>query len=74
MKRIAPIIVTILVLAYLSIYVSIAFFMKDEAFVGKAVLAVMGIGSIAMMGAMIATLISRLKEINKEDKDDLSKY
>jgi len=74
MKRIAPIIVTILVLAYLSIYVGIAFFMKDEAFVGKAVLAVMGIGSIAMMGAMIATLISRLKEISKEDKDDLSKY
>lgn len=74
MKRIAPIIITILILAYLSVYLGIALFIKDTSFIGRAILAVMGIGSVGMMGAMIATLISRLKEISKEDKDDLSKY
>lgn len=74
MKRIAPIIVTILILAYLSVYLGIALFVKDSSVVGRVVLAIIGIGSVSMMGAMIATLISRLKEISKEDKDDLSKY
>lgn len=74
MKRIAPIIVTILILAYLSVYLGIALFVKDSSVIGRVVLAIIGIASVSMMGAMIATLISRLKEISKEDKDDLSKY
>lgn len=74
MKRVAPIIVTILILAYLSTYLLVALFVKDNTLIGKAVLGVIGIGSLSMMIAMIITLISRLKEISKEEKDDLSKY
>jgi hypothetical protein len=32
-----------------------------------------GLFIVAIMGGMIATLITRLKEIDKEDKNDLSK-
>jgi hypothetical protein len=74
MKRIAPIIVTILILVYLSFYLGVAIFTKDNSSIGKTVLVILGIGSLSMMIAMIATLITRLKEIKKEEKDDLSKY
>jgi hypothetical protein len=40
----------------------------------KLIMSVVGIGSLLMIGALIYTLVIRIKEIDKEDDDDLSKY
>jgi len=74
MKKLAPIIVTILVSGYLCFYIAIAFFINDHTLIGSIVVALLGVGSFGVLVAMIYTLIIRLKEIDKEDDDDISKY
>lgn len=74
-KMIAPIIVTIFVLAVLFMYLSVIFFTSSQ---------VTGLSSLFLVGTMIVlvililtmiyVLIKRIKEIKEEDKDDLSKY
>lgn len=75
MKKIAPFIITILVCGWISIYIGILFFASGEAGgIGRVFLGVIGIGMVGVVIAMIYTLIIRIKEIDKEDDDDLSKY
>lgn len=74
MKKLPPIIVTIIFSAYICVYIGMALFTKESSFIGRLFLSAIGIGAVCMLAAMIVTLITRLKEIDKEDKDDLSKY
>ncbi|MGL5257477.1 MAG: hypothetical protein ACRC76_10570 [Proteocatella sp.] len=76
MKKITPIIITIIVCFFITLY-AFGFIMAalTESTliikIGAFALALIPIGIII---AMIFTLIERLKEIKEEDKDDLSKY
>ena len=65
MKKLPPIIITIIVSAYISIYIGIAFFSNESDLIGRIFLGAMGVGAIGLLIAMIATLIIRLKEIYK---------
>lgn len=76
MKKLAPIIVTIIVCAWTSVY-TIGLLMAaqgETSLFGNAVLILFAIFSSGIFIAMVWTLIIRLREINKEDKDDISKY
>lgn len=76
MKKIVPVIITIIVICYLMLYLllPLSLFGEGEPIFAKVL--VIGMAAIAagMIVAMISTLITRLKEINKEDEDDLSQY
>lgn len=76
MKKIAPVIVTIIMVSYLAFYLWLPFGItqKAEPFMGKAVLVAIFAGAVGMIVAVVYTLILRLKEIDKEDDNDLSKY
>lgn len=75
MKKLAPIIVTIVVSGYIIIYIGLFFFSSEEVEgFEKILLGALGVGAVIMLVLMIYTLIIRLKEIDKEDDDDLSKY
>ncbi|MDA3845782.1 MAG: hypothetical protein PF505_04435 [Vallitaleaceae bacterium] len=75
-KKIAPIIIVIIMTSYLIVYaVALTFGMLSE--VPAFVSLMLGIGAIIVLIAIIGliyTLVERLKEIDKEDDDDLSKY
>lgn len=76
MKKLAPIIVTIIVCAWTAVY-TIGLLMAaqgETSLFGNAVLFLFAIFSSGIFIAMVWTLIIRLREINKEDKDDISKY
>ena len=80
MKKIAPIIITAILIGYLAFYLwiplnifrNVAF----ETFAAKLIGAAVGAGAVGMITAAVYTLVLRLKEIDKEekDKDDLSQY
>ena len=78
MKKLAPIVITAILIAYLAIYLWIPFNLNQDPgpWFGKALWAAVGAGAVGMITAAVYTLIIRLKEIDKEekDKDDLSKY
>lgn len=78
MKKLAPIVITAILIGYLAFYLWIPFSLTDgpEPWFGKIITAAVGAGAVGMMTAAVYTLIIRLKEIDKEekDKDDLSKY
>jgi len=77
-KKLAPIVITAILIGYLAFYLWIPFNLTDgpEPWFGKIIAAAVGAGAVGMMTAAVYTLIIRLKEIDKEekDKDDLSKY
>ncbi len=75
MKKIAPTVITIITVIYLGAYSYVLFFVVPD-FVGiaKILLAFVGLVVLCILAAMLYTLRQRLKEIDKEDKDDLSKY
>ncbi len=74
MKKVAPIIVTILTVLYLGGYAYALLFLTDGMGVGRIIMGIVGLVILGVLCAMIYTLIVRLKEIDKEDEDDLSKY
>jgi pilus assembly protein TadC len=73
-KKIAPIIITVIAIGLVSLYLLGFFFalIFTESFALFFILGIFVI--IGIMIAIIYTLVERLKEIDKEDKDDLSKY
>lgn len=74
MKKIAPIIITILMLAYLGGYAYVMFFLVDGSGIGRLIAGFIG-GVLLLIGlAVVFTLKSRLKEINETDDEDLKKY
>lgn len=78
-KKIAPIIVTIIVGFFMLVYLSvilIASFSSKQKFdmYVYAILGLIATGILTSIIILIVTLMKRLKEIEEEDNDDLSKY
>ena len=75
MKKLAPIIITGIIVLYLGAYAFVLLVVLPEDMGnGKILLGLIGIIVLGVMVAMLYTLKERLKEIDKEKKDDLSKY
>ena len=75
-KKFAPILISTLVLLYFAMsvvgifdvpFARLSTMENAGIFFGLAVV-------VYLAGVMVVTLIERLREIDKEDKDDLSKY
>ena len=74
MKKAAPIIITLIMAIYLSGYAYVLLFMTKGMGLGRVVLGIIGLVVLGVLVALLYTLKERLKEIDKEDDDDLSKY
>ena len=70
-KMIAPIVITLLLIAYFVFYVHLLWYMPEALTPVKIVVAAV---VFALICAMIYILIQRIKEIKKGENDDLSKY
>ena len=70
-KMVAPVIITIIIVAYFLTVAVGMYFIQDAPFVLKALLILI---PLALAGMMIGTLYSRIKEIKGGEEDDLSKY
>ena len=68
-KMIAPIIITILIVAYYVVYFGLLIALIDG--VGKYVL---GIVPLLFAAIMVKVCIERINEIKKGEEDDISKY
>ena len=68
-KMIAPIVITIIIVAYYVVYFGFLITLLDG--VGKYAL---GIIPLALSAVMIKVCIERINEIKKGEEDDLSKY
>ena len=68
-KMIAPIIITVITVLYYVIYFGFVIALLDG--LGKLLL---GLLPLLLSAIMIAVCIERIKEINKGEEDDLSKY
>ena len=68
-KMIAPIIITILIVAYYVVYFGLLIALIDG--VGKYVL---GIVPLLFAAIMVKVCIERINEIRRGEEDDLSKY
>lgn len=74
MKKAAPIVITLIMAIYLGGYAYVLLFMTKGMGIGRIVLGVSGLVVLGVLMALLYTLRERLKEIDKEDDDDLSKY
>ena len=68
-KIIAPIIVTILLIAYFVLYFGVLIYLLDGI-----IKYAMGIIPFIFSGLSIAVCIERIKEIRRGEEDDISKY
>lgn len=69
-KYLAPIIFAVLIAASIILYYGFIAMHIDSLFVSIIIILVI----IALVVTMIAVLIQRIREIKKEEKDDISKY
>lgn len=69
-KIIAPIIISLLMIVYVAFYFTILIYTIQFLYLKI----LFGIIPIALIGAMVYTLIQRIKEIKGGEEDDLSKY
>jgi len=70
------ILISVFVIAWFCVYllfISLGF-QEEAPLVLKLLMFFFGITVAGLIGGMVATLFIRLKEIDKESKDDLSKY
>ena len=76
MKKITPIIITFLICLYVGLYSFGLFYVSNHLnnTSVKLVVLAFGIISLLVIGSMLWTLKSRLKELKEEDQDDISKY
>lgn len=70
-KMIAPIVIAVLFVGYLALYIYMLFF---AAAVTKPVLFLLAVPLAALGVGMIWVLITRIREIDKGEEDDLSNY
>ena len=70
-KMIAPIIITLIFVGYLAVYIYLLFF---AAAVTTPLLIVLAVPLAGLGVGMIWTLITRIREIDKGEEDDLSNY
>ncbi|MDD6657861.1 MAG: hypothetical protein PUE95_11330 [Lachnospiraceae bacterium] len=69
-KMIAPIVITILVIAYYVFYFGVLISVIDQ----MAVKLLFGIIPVLLTGVMIYVCVQRIHEIRKGEEDDLSQY
>lgn len=69
-KMIAPIVITILVIAYYVFYFGVLISVIDQ----MAVKFLFGIIPVLLTGVMIYVCVQRIHEIRKGEEDDLSQY
>ncbi len=72
MRKAIPIFITILIALYLLVIFVFPFFNIIENI--SYIAYILPITGIALIGALVYVLIERLREIDKEKDDDLSKY
>jgi hypothetical protein len=70
MKYVAPVLVVLILTGYL---VSVLLGVLASPLQGGVGL-IMGLVVLALIGGLVAVLIQRIREIDKEDKDDYSQY
>ena len=70
-KMLAPIIITVLLVLY---YLGVVLVLLCIPHIHLVLKLVMIIGPLAVCGVMIGVCISRIKEIQGGEEDDLSKY
>lgn len=70
-KLMAPILITVLIIFYYSIYVWMGVYIDELPIIMKIVLIVV---AIALIGLSIYMLHERIEEIKGGEEDDLSKY
>ena len=68
-KKIAPIVITILIVLYYTLYFSLFIFA-----VPGILTIIFGIVPLLLAGLMIYVCVQRMKEIDGGEEDDLSKY
>lgn len=75
-KKIIPIIITIIICAFVSLYAFAFLIVAFENYLlyERLIALMLALIPIGIIIAMIFTLIERLKEIKEEDKNDISKY
>ena len=69
-KKIAPIVITVLFVAYLLVY--IVFLMNAVSF--HPAIALLALPLLALAAGMVYILYTRIKEIDGGEEDDLSNY
>ena len=69
-KMIAPIVITILMIAYYVFYFGVLISVIDQ----MAVKLLFGIIPVLLTGVMIYVCVQRIHEIRKGEEDDLSQY
>lgn len=69
-KMIAPIVITILVIAYYVFYFGVLIAVIDQ----MAIKLLFGIIPVLLTGVMIYVCVQRIHEIRKGEEDDLSQY
>lgn len=69
-KMIAPIVITVIAVAYFAFYFTVIIF-STESFVSKILL---GLVPAATAGVMLGVCIQRIREIRGGEEDDLGKY
>ena len=76
LKRIIPIVITIVVCVYLFVYavMTLKGMSLSEPLGIKLFMLSIGAISIGIMFAMVIALFRRLREIKEEEDDDISKY
>lgn len=70
MKYVAPVLIVLILVAYL---ITVLLGVIASPLDGGTGL-IVGLAVLALIGGLIAVLIQRIKEIEKEDKDDYSQY
>ena len=70
MKYVAPVLIVLILTGYL---VSVLLGVLASPLQGGAGL-ITGLAVLALIGGLVAVLIQRIREINKEDDDDYSQY
>jgi uncharacterized membrane protein YhaH (DUF805 family) len=73
-KRIAPTIILILVIFFILLQAGVMIWALNQEGLGVFWTLLLILTPLAIIVALIAVYIERIKEIDEEEKDDLSKY
>lgn len=73
-KRIAPTVILILVIFFILVQAGTMIYVLKKEGIGIFWTLILILAPLAIIIALIAVYIERMKEIDEEEKDDLSKY
>jgi uncharacterized membrane protein YhaH (DUF805 family) len=73
-KRIAPTIILILVIFFILVQAGVMIYVLKKEGLGLFWTLLLILAPLAIIVSLIAVYIERIKEIDDEEKDDLSKY